>query len=62
MKAVQRMTNAWRRFFIRGTRVAGRNRNWHTVIFHPADSARCVSCRERATAGRPWARGPSRQM
>jgi len=60
------MTNAWHRFFIRGTRVAGRNRSWHTVIFHPADSARCASLlafrRERATAGRPWARGPSRQM
>jgi len=52
MKAVQRMSNAWRRFFFCGK----------SVIYHPADSVRCVPRRDHAAAGRPWARGSFRQM
>jgi len=52
MKAVQRMSNAWRRFFFRGTRAAGRIRSWHTVIYHHVDLACLASRREHAAAGR----------
>jgi len=42
MKAVQRMSNAWRRFFFRGNFVVGLDPSRHTVIFHPADSVRAL--------------------
>jgi hypothetical protein len=50
MKAVLRMSNAWRRFlFVFRT---GCNHHLHTVIFHLADSARPLAARRgQAAAG-----------
>jgi hypothetical protein len=54
MKAVQRMSNAWRRFLFGVSPVAGCLSSLRIVIFHSADSAhRGASGRAHGAAGRP---------